>query len=135
EFDWSSDGKRVVASLYEGGLVTMDARGKNVARITGGDDTDPRWSPDGRTILFTRMSCDEEEINCESNVYVVNADGSDPRALTDAPYDSAVGWSPDGTKVLFRRNSDLWAMHANGGQQTRLPFNRAGWSVVTADWG
>ena len=94
QFEWSSDGRRVVASLYEGGLVTMDTRGRNLVHITHGDDSDPHWSPDGRSILFTRMTCDEEGIDCGSNVYVVSADGTDPHALTDDPYDSAIGWSP-----------------------------------------
>ena len=143
QFEWSSDGRRVVASLYEGGLVTLDTRGRKLVHITHSDDSDPHWSPDGRSVLFTRMTCDEEGIDCESNVYVVSADGTDPHALTDDPYDSAIGWSPDGSKVLFLRaatetdggGSELWAMTAGGEQQTRLAFNRPGWSVVTADWG
>jgi Tol biopolymer transport system component len=103
QFAWSPDGKRVVARLYEEGLVTMDAHGKNVVRITRGDDADPHWSPDGSRILFTRTTCDEEEVECESNVYVVKADGSDPRALTDDPKASAIGWSPEGTKGVVPR--------------------------------
>lgn len=81
-----------------------------------------------------------------SNVYLVNPDGSEPRALTNDDDSSAMGWSPDGKKILFLRQVieeakpprewvELWAMNAEGGQQTRLPFNRPGWSVVTADWG
>lgn len=146
EFDWSPDGRRVIAQLYEGGLVTMNARGKNVARITRGDDSDPSWSPDGRTVLYTHSTYNNETQEYASNVYVVNADGSDPRALTDDDDSSALGWSPDGNKVLFRRGAideakpnrswnELWAMNAEGGQQTRLPFNRPGWSVLAADWG
>ena len=146
QFDWSPDGRRVVARLYEGGLVTMNARGRKVTRITGGDDSDPSWSPDGRTLLFTRSTYDDETEEGTSNVYLVNPDGSEPRALTNDDDSSAMGWSPDGKKILFLRQVieeakpprewvELWAMNAEGGQQTRLPFNRPGWSVVTADWG
>jgi len=38
-----------------GALVTMDAHGKNVKRITHRDDSNPHWSPDGRTILFVAI--------------------------------------------------------------------------------
>ena len=147
EFDWSSDGSRIVGALWERGLFTMNAAGRKLRHITQGDDSDPHWSPDGKKLLFTRSTCDEEEIECESNVWVVNADGSGPQQLTDEPYTSAVGWSPNGEKVLFLREVvdettkpardwvELWAMTANGEQQTRLPFNRTGRSVVAADWG
>jgi Tol biopolymer transport system component len=144
EFAWSSDGSRIVAALSDRGLFTMNPDGRKLTHITHGDDSDPHWSPDGEEILFTRSTCVEDDIECESNVYVVNAGGSELHALTDAPYTSAVGWSPDGKKILFLREAlegetgasvELWAMNANGGQETRLPFNRPGRSVVAADWG
>ena len=30
---------------------------------------------------------------------------------------------------------ELWVMDADGGRQTRLPFNRSALEVVAADWG
>jgi dipeptidyl aminopeptidase/acylaminoacyl peptidase len=145
QFDWSPDGRRVVARLVDGGLVTMDARGRNLTHLTHGDDSGPHWSPDGRTVLFTRSTYNEETYEGTSNVYLVDADGSEPRALTDDDNSSGLDWSPDGKKILFLRQViqekpsrewvELWAMNPAGEQQTRLPFNRTGWSVVSADWG
>lgn len=146
DFDWSHDGRRIAAALSDRGLLTMNAQGKNVVRVTRGDDSNPRWSPDGRTLLFTRSTNEFNADWVKSDVYTVSADGNDTRALTDDESSSAIGWSPDGAKILFVRRAvdedkpkqdwwELWAMNADGGQQTRLPFNRPGWSVISADWG
>src|SRR5947209_1796979 len=39
------------------GLFLMSADGKSVRPyITGGNDSDPRWSPDGRSLLYTHVT-------------------------------------------------------------------------------
>lgn len=43
------------------------------------DDMWPAWSPDGRRIVFTSTRDGDPE------VYVMNADGSEPRRLTTTP--------------------------------------------------
>jgi TolB protein len=58
------------------------------------DDQSPAWSPDGSRIAFTRC-----HVQCW--IEVVNADGSDPRALTAGPWDDHPAWSPDGTQIAF----------------------------------
>jgi dipeptidyl aminopeptidase/acylaminoacyl peptidase len=83
-------GKRSIWIVPTGGgearqLITSD---KN-------DDT-PRWSRDGSRIAFlsTREGAPQ--------IYVANADGSNPRKVTDAP--AGVGefiWSPDGRLFAF----------------------------------
>ena len=59
----------------------MDAGGGNIRAITSaeGNDRCPQWSPDGKRIAFSS----ERDGNPE--IYVMNADGSDPRRLTDTP--------------------------------------------------
>jgi TolB protein len=56
----------------------------------------PRWSPDGKTLVFGSNRSGSQEL------YVVNADGSDLRGpLTDTPgmLTTFGVWSPDGTKI------------------------------------
>ena len=60
-------------------------------------DATPSWSHDGKHIAFVSTREDEN-----TNVFVVDVDGSHLRRLTDnlaEDYDPE--WSPDGTKIAF----------------------------------
>lgn len=64
-----------------------------------GHDSFPTYSPDGTQIIF---SSDVEKEN--TDVYLMNADGSNVRKITDAPgWDACPpnSWSADGTQVLL----------------------------------
>ena len=150
---WSPDGQRI-AFVRGGNIHVVGADGRGLRRLTdvrglrrGNRDiaaAAPAWSPDGRSLLFTRTR--ETYPDYLSDVYVVMADGGDrARRLTRGGSSSASGWSPDGRKILFVREtwdedrpqrtwSELWIMDADGGRETRLPFNRPHWSVISVDW-
>ncbi|MFB4314277.1 protein kinase [Actinomadura sp. 21ATH] len=67
-----------------------------VPLVTGNAcDMLPERSPDGRTVAFTRRSGDRNE------AWLVNADGSDPRRVTDRLAGGRVAWSPDGRRLAF----------------------------------
>jgi len=73
----------------------------------------PLTGSGGGQIAFTS----ERDGNAE--IYIMNADGSDPQRLTDNPaYDAWPVWSPDGSQIAFTstRNgkADIYVMDANG---------------------
>ena len=85
----------------------------------------PAWSPDGRKLAFVSRR------DGNSEIYVINADGSEQENLTQHPArDSHPSWSRDGRKLAFvsRRdgNSEIYVMNADGSglrNVTRAPSN------------
>ena len=87
----------------------------------------PRWSPDGRKIVFTSRRDGNQEI------YVGNADGSGVTRLTNSPGAShSAAWSPDGSRIVFVEanstaaadpTSELYVMNADGSNLVRLTSN------------
>lgn len=66
------------------------------------DDAMAVYSPNGRLIAFARK---EAQTPSGRQLWLMNADGSEPRPLTDAP-DSHFGpfhWSPDGQSIAMQR--------------------------------
>jgi Tol biopolymer transport system component len=64
-------------------------------------DTEPAWSPDGRTIAYAHLPQDSAELALGSSPYqiwLIDVDGSNKRFV--APGNS-VDWSPDGKKLVI----------------------------------
>ena len=58
-------------------------------------------SPDGKTICYTASSSDLKNQKSSSDIYVMNADGSHAKALTEDGKSSAAVWSKDGKSIYF----------------------------------
>lgn len=106
--------------LFERGLdiYSMNADGSGETRLTM-YGLDPAYSPDGTKIVYR---CGDNDQN--NSICVMNADGTDPRALTQNSDDFDPVWSPDGTRIAFTRiapgGSLIYVMNADGTDQAPL---------------
>jgi Tol biopolymer transport system component len=97
----SPDGTRLAWAQPVGGQSRIHVGapdGSNPVRVsTGTWDFLPLWSPDGKSIAYSGESP-------QYDIWVVAADGGEPRQLTSGPAnDAAVGWLADGSGVVFQR--------------------------------
>jgi len=88
-------------------LVPFDGS-REAVRITSGpgQDTLPRWSPDGRTLAFVSDRAAPEKVDDKKrkpkNVFVLSLDGGEARQLTSFDDDCGdIAWSPDGRHLAF----------------------------------
>jgi dipeptidyl aminopeptidase/acylaminoacyl peptidase len=105
----SPDGKRVAyqvttVSLQENKSTTAirvaDTDGvqppKQLTSPMGKKDSHPRWSPDGKRIVF------ESNRSGSSQLWLVPSEGGEPKQLTDISTGaSSPLWSPDGQHIAF----------------------------------
>jgi Tol biopolymer transport system component len=71
--------------------------GGNEVALTSGADDDPRFSPDGSSVLFSRSE------GSRTTLYRVPVLGGEPRKLAEDASDG--DWSPDGRRIVFIRKS------------------------------
>lgn len=88
--DIAPDGRTIVFDLL-GDVYTLPAQGGTATRITSGSgfDGQPRFSPDGKSIVFVSDRSGSE------NLYLVDPDGKNLRPLTRGPNQAFI--SPDWT--------------------------------------
>ena len=94
----SPNGEWIIFTNNGNGLWVMKPDGSNAHALTNKDDIDPSWSPDGSMISFASSRAGARQL------FVMNADGSDIRQVTDLNNMGGRNtWSPDGTKLAFYR--------------------------------
>lgn len=113
-------------------------------RIEGGEpqpftygewnDSQPRWSPDGKWIAFI-----SNRQKPKSQIYLIPTDGGEARPLTNLE-EGSIGefaWSPDGTKIVFtfRETAPEWRESARKERKEKglstppLVIRRAYWRL------
>jgi TolB protein len=98
---WSVNDR--IAFVRADGIWSVRGDGTEPTRITtGSTDSDPRWSPDGTRLLFTR-TYEIAPANYRNELLVANADGSSARVLLRGEIVQSPTWSPDGQWILYSR--------------------------------
>jgi len=96
-------GRLVFARKHEGqwDIWSMRANGTELKQLThdAHKDADPRWSPDGKAILY---SSQREPI---ARVIRIQADGADAKEICEGKNPS---WSPDGKRIVFVRDGQVF---------------------------
>ncbi|MBW3553109.1 MAG: S9 family peptidase [Gemmatimonadetes bacterium] len=117
--EWTPDGRGILFStlrtedaeyaIRESEIYRVDVESGAIAQLTDrhGADYAPTVSPDGRLIAYVGYDWSDDTFR-ESVLYVMNADGSGPRALTAALDRSPSGlmWAPDGSGVYFNASRE-----------------------------
>src|SRR5262249_10208988 len=85
----------------------------------GGWAGTPRWSPNGREVVFDLAR------GTDRDIYVVDVEGGAPRRITTEPSDEGLAsYSRDGKWIYFGSNrtgdSEIWKAPAAGGQAVQV---------------
>jgi Tol biopolymer transport system component len=126
----------VLAFVHGGDIDRLDTQthARRPLVATRAFEHSPAFSPDGTRLAFVRESGGNAEI------YVANADGSQPRRLTTSPgADYNPAWSPDGTRIAFASNRGglfkIYVMRADGGGVRLVaPRRSSGGGSYTPAW-
>jgi Tol biopolymer transport system component len=120
-------------------LFVMNRDGSGRENITPGQagtllPAVPIWSPRGNRIAFANV---DNLRHVQRDVWVVNPDGKEGKAVTDSrKYDAMAPplhgypcWSPDGSRIVFvsdrEKNKEIYIMDSDGKNQVNITRNSA----------
>ena len=114
----SPDGQRIAVSTNVGnanleeGIAVVNRDGSGLRRLTEPRSTpdvalvfdySPAWSPNGATLLFTRITIDLKSTpeSLSTALFTVPASGGTPTAVPGATNGYTADWSPTGNRIVF----------------------------------
>jgi Tol biopolymer transport system component len=133
--DVSPDGTRLVFDLL-GDIYHMPLGGGRAELLSGGIswESQPRYSPDGKTIAFT------SDRDGGDNIWLMDADGKNRRQLTKETLRlvNSPAWTPDSQYVLVRKHfvdqrslgaGEIWMYHTGGGGTGVQMTEKSSWTA------
>ena len=125
---FSPDGTKIIFSAGGSGrcaIYQMNADGSELQCLTTGEGqySDPVFSLDGTQIAFVASHPIYDEIH---DIHIMNADGTNQRALTATHREYTPVFNPDGQQIAFvsgrDRTLEVYRMRADGSEPQRLTF-------------
>jgi tricorn protease len=127
-----------IAFVYAGDIWVVPKEGGTAHRLTTppGDESFPRFSPDGSRIAFTG------DYDGNEDVYVIPTAGGEPVRVTHHPMaDRLVDWTPDGKSLLFassmqsgrQRFDQFYEVAPSGGLPQKLPVPYGEFGALSPD--
>ncbi len=124
--DISPDGQTLVFDLL-GDIYTIPVAGGSAKPLRTGlaFEVQPRFSPDGKKILFT------SDAGGGDNIWTMNADGTNAKQVTKETFRllNNGAWTPDGQYIVARKHftsgrslgaGEMWMYHVSGGSGLQL---------------
>ena len=139
--NWSPDGSKIAYISWEGEYNPYNVYygpypgGSQVLVVDtdGSGDRWPNWNPNSSKIVF--------EYN--TDIYVINVDGTNFTQLTSNWSDRHPSWSPDGSKIGFLSDrtggSEIFMMDTDGTNITQVTnistgIDRPDWGLILVPW-
>lgn len=128
--DISPDGNTIAFDMM-GDLYTMPFTGGKATRITEGMayDAQPRFSPDGKSIVFT------SDRSGNDNIWTMELESKETKQITKSKTENfqSAEWSPDGDYLVVSRGGrvhKLYMYHKDGGGGFQLIKEPAGLKTI-----
>ncbi len=155
---FSPDGSRIAFTSRRKGnedIFVMNADGTNLRQLTSNplallspgidnfSDYAPAWSPDGKQIAFTTARNNTKITSVDWNIYIMNADGSNPhpwyasQSTSATPVALEPAWSHDGKWIAFVSpgvHGNIYVYPAEPGSAGSQVTNFSGAIVASPSW-
>ncbi|HXI64428.1 MAG TPA: S41 family peptidase [Gemmatimonadales bacterium] len=127
-----------IAFVFAGDVWVVPKAGGVANRLSSprGEESFPRFSPDGKLIAFTG------DYDGNEDIYVMPSGGGVPTRITHYPApDRMLGWYPDGQSILYAspmesgrdRFFQLYRVSKDGGMPVKLPVPYGEFGAISPD--